>query len=113
MASQHPPAFLTVHPKPALASYKSSAKHVSGQHKAQECPTAIERATNLDIYLDPMRERKSGIICTIGPACIDVLDQLQTAGMNVVRMNFSHGDYEVFSFFVLFMLLLFFLISFF
>ena len=95
MAALEVPNFLTVHPVPALASYKSGARGQSGQHKSQDCPTAIERNSNLDIYLEPVQARKSGIICTIGPACIDVMDQLQDEGMCIARMNFSHGDYEV------------------
>lgn len=40
--------------------------------------------------------RKTKIVCTIGPASesIDTLIQLIESGMNVARLNFSHGDYE-------------------
>jgi pyruvate kinase len=39
--------------------------------------------------------KKTKIVCTIGPATESekVLGELVTAGMNVMRLNFSHGDF--------------------
>tara|TARA_R110002072_G_scaffold7773_5_gene41541 strand:- start:19621 stop:21021 length:1401 start_codon:yes stop_codon:yes gene_type:complete len=40
--------------------------------------------------------RKTKIICTIGPASdsFEMLEKLAIAGMDVVRLNMSHGDHE-------------------
>ena len=40
--------------------------------------------------------RRAKIVCTLGPACQDQLtmEQLLLAGMDVARLNFSHGTHE-------------------
>jgi len=41
-------------------------------------------------------KKQTKIVCTIGPSCADVdtLENMVRAGMNVARLNFSHGSYE-------------------
>lgn len=40
--------------------------------------------------------RKTKIVCTIGPSCEDekTISEMCLAGMNVARLNFSHGSHE-------------------
>jgi pyruvate kinase len=43
-----------------------------------------------------MLERKAKIVATIGPSCqdVDTLRRLITAGLDVARLNFSHGSHD-------------------
>src|SRR3989338_2057190 len=52
--------------------------------------------SKLDIYSRPIFERRSSIICTIGPKTksVEMMTALMDSGMNIVRLNFSHGDHE-------------------
>jgi len=47
-------------------------------------------------YHPPTQFRRTSIICTIGPKTNspEKINMLRRAGLNVVRMNFSHGSYE-------------------
>ncbi|MCL2319949.1 MAG: pyruvate kinase [Treponema sp.] len=43
-----------------------------------------------------MQERKTKIVCSLGPSSSDdsVVRELILAGMNIARLNFSHGNYK-------------------
>jgi pyruvate kinase len=57
----------------------------------------IDWLAQLDTAFQPEKNlRRTSIICTIGPKTNspEAINKLRTAGLNVVRMNFSHGSYE-------------------
>merc|ERR1712156_1251229 len=66
------------------------------QRTATKSTTTVDYLSGLDILSPGAPIRLSGIVCTIGPAskATDFLVQMIDVGMNVARMNFSHGSYE-------------------
>jgi pyruvate kinase len=68
-----------------------------GQLVAQQQTTTLAHMCCLDIDSQPVEYRKTSIVCTIGPKTnkVAVLQDMIRAGMCIVRMNFSHGSYEV------------------
>lgn len=63
---------------------------------AADANTRVDFMASLDIDSEPFAKRLSGIICTIGPVTrsVDKLVKLMKEGMNIARMNFSHGTHE-------------------
>lgn len=66
------------------------------QWAASQASNYLDFMANLDIDRDPRTIRNSGLICTLGPASrsVKIIAQLIENGMNIARLNFSHGTHE-------------------
>merc|ERR1712223_831644 len=66
------------------------------QRKAASASTMVDYMSELDVLSRAARVRLSGVVCTIGPVSRDpeFLYDMMEAGMNIARMNFSHGTHE-------------------
>ncbi|CAF2609192.1 unnamed protein product [Rotaria sp. Silwood2] len=68
------------------------------QHQAfaETAVNALEQRTLLDVDSEPWNTRHTSIICTLGPASesVPMLLKMIQAGMNIARLNFSHGSHE-------------------
>jgi len=65
------------------------------QRQAQAASTGLEHQCLLDIDAPSPMTRNTHIICTIGPVSrsVEKLEELIDAGMDICRLNFSHGDH--------------------
>lgn len=56
----------------------------------------LQWLSQMNVDVEASHSRKTSIIGTIGPNTnsVEMITQLRNVGLNVVRMNFSHGSYE-------------------
>ncbi|XP_039948919.1 pyruvate kinase isoform X1 [Bactrocera tryoni] len=66
------------------------------QNMAAEAETHLDHMCRLQFDSAVPHVRLSGIVCTIGPASrsVEMLEKMMETGMNIARMNFSHGSHE-------------------
>lgn len=64
--------------------------------KAANANSSLDHLCQLDPNAKTSFNRLTGLICTIGPASQspEMLEKMMHAGMNIARLNFSHGTYD-------------------
>ncbi|XP_045467713.1 pyruvate kinase-like isoform X2 [Harmonia axyridis] len=74
----------------------ASTKNVLLKRESKYDVTYLKHVCDLNINTEPQAVRLTGIVCTIGPASRDplVLEKMMANGMNVARLNFSHGTHQ-------------------
>uniref|UniRef100_A0A1B6GQK1 Pyruvate kinase n=3 Tax=Cuerna arida TaxID=1464854 RepID=A0A1B6GQK1_9HEMI len=73
-----------------------SSTTTTSQSEAANAVSQLDHMCALDIASKASFIRLSGIICTIGPASVEIpmIEKMIETGMNVARLNFSHGSHE-------------------
>jgi len=80
----------------AKNEYLGEIQATSSVTTYSEARTLREYTSSLNIDRTPQVVRGTGIVCTIGPSCqsVEKLKDLIANGLNIARLNFSHGTHE-------------------